>query len=83
MSEGYNIVVCIKQVPETTEVDFDEETGRLKREGVAAVINPFDEYAIEEGLKIKEAHGGTVLGAEGNDARSCTVWVPSATPWLR
>ncbi|TRO62842.1 electron transfer flavoprotein subunit beta, partial [Candidatus Bathyarchaeota archaeon] len=43
MSEGYNIVVCIKQVPETTEVDFDEETGRLKREGVAAVINPFDE----------------------------------------
>jgi electron transfer flavoprotein alpha/beta subunit len=60
MSEGLNIVVCIKQVPETTEVDFDEETGRLKREGVAAVINPFDEYAIEEGLKIKDAHGGTV-----------------------
>jgi electron transfer flavoprotein beta subunit len=60
MSEGMNIVVCIKQVPETTEVDFDEETGRLKREGVAAVINPFDEYAIEEALKIKEAHGGRV-----------------------
>jgi electron transfer flavoprotein beta subunit len=60
MSEGLNIVVCIKQVPETTEVEFDEETGRLKREGVAAVINPFDEYAIEEGLKIKEAYGGTV-----------------------
>jgi electron transfer flavoprotein beta subunit len=60
MSEGLNIIVCIKQVPETTEVDFDEETGRLKREGVAAVINPFDEYAIEEGLKIKETHGGTV-----------------------
>lgn len=55
-----NIVVCIKQVPETTEVEFDEETGRLKREGVAAVINPFDEYAIEEGLKIKEAYGGIV-----------------------
>jgi electron transfer flavoprotein beta subunit len=60
MSEGLNIVVCIKQVPETTEVEFDEETGRLKREGVAAVINPFDEYAIEEGLKIKESQGGTV-----------------------
>ncbi len=60
MSEGLNIVVCIKQVPETTEVEFDEETGRLKREGVSAVINPFDEYAIEEGLKIKENHGGTV-----------------------
>ncbi len=55
-----NIIVCIKQVPETTEVDFDEETGRLKREGVAAVINPFDEYAIEEGIRIREKHGGTV-----------------------
>lgn len=55
-----NIVVCIKQVPETTEVDFDEETGRLKREGVAAVINPFDEYAIEEALSIREKHGGKV-----------------------
>lgn len=55
-----NIIVCIKQVPETTEVDFDEETGRLKREGVAAIINPFDEFAIEEGLRIKEKHGGKV-----------------------
>ena len=60
MIEGINIVVCIKQVPETTEVEFDEETGRLKREGVAAIINPFDEYAIEEGLRIKETCGGTV-----------------------
>ena len=60
MSEGLNIVVCIKQVPETTEVKFDEETGRLIREGVAAVINPFDEIAIEEGLRIKEKHGGAV-----------------------
>jgi electron transfer flavoprotein beta subunit len=60
MSAGLNIVVCIKQVPETTEVNFDEETGRLIREGVAAVINPFDEIAIEEGLRIKEEHGGVV-----------------------
>jgi electron transfer flavoprotein beta subunit len=60
MSEDLNIIVCIKQVPETTEVEFDEETGRLIREGVAAVINPFDEYAIEEGLKIKEIYGGSV-----------------------
>jgi electron transfer flavoprotein beta subunit len=60
MGEGLDIIVCIKQVPETTEVDFDEETGRLIREGVAAVINPFDEYAIEEGLRIKERYGGSV-----------------------
>ncbi len=60
MSEALNVVVCIKQVPETTEVEFDEETGRLKREGVAAVINPFDEYAVETGLKLKERFGGVV-----------------------
>ena len=60
MSTGLNIVVCIKQVPETTEVEFDKETGRLKREAYAAVINPFDEFAIETGLKLKEKHGGVV-----------------------
>ena len=60
MSEGMNIIVCIKQVPDTPEVEFDEETGRLKREGVASVINPFDEYAIEEGIRLKEKYGGTV-----------------------
>ena len=53
MSEGLNIVVCIKQVPETTEVEFDEETGRLQREGIDSVVNPFDEYALEEGLRLK------------------------------
>jgi len=60
MNESLNIVFCIKQVPETTEVQFDEETGRLKREGVAAIINPFDEYAIEEALRLREKHGGVV-----------------------
>lgn len=60
MSEGLNIIVCIKQVPETTEVEFDEETGTLKREGIAAVVNPFDEYAVEEGLRLREKYGGNV-----------------------
>lgn len=60
MTEGLNIIACIKQVPETTEVDFDEETGTLKREGIAAVVNPFDEYAVEEGLRLRERYGGKV-----------------------
>lgn len=60
MDRGLNIIVCIKQVPETTEVEIDPETGRLRREGVAAVINPFDEYAIEEGIRLKERYGGRV-----------------------
>ena len=55
-----NIIVCIKQVPDTTNVQIDSETGRLKRDGVESIINPFDEYAIEEGVRIKERVGGKV-----------------------
>lgn len=53
-----NIIVCIKQVPNTTNVQIDHETGRLKREGVESIINPFDEYAIEEAVRLKERLGG-------------------------
>jgi electron transfer flavoprotein beta subunit len=55
-----NIVVCIKQVPGTTQVKINPETGTLIRDGVEAVVNPFDEYAIEEALRIKERIGGVV-----------------------
>jgi electron transfer flavoprotein beta subunit len=55
-----NIVVCIKQVPGTTKVKINPETGTLIRDGVEAVVNPFDEYAIEEALRIKEKTGGAV-----------------------
>jgi electron transfer flavoprotein beta subunit len=55
-----NIIVCIKQVPGTTNVSIDEKTNTLKREGVEAIINPFDEYAIEEGVRLKEKTGGRV-----------------------
>lgn len=54
------IVVCIKQVPDTTDVKINQETNTLIREGVKSIINPFDMYAIEEGLLLKEAHGGSV-----------------------
>lgn len=54
------IVVCIKQVPDTTEVRLDPKTNTLIREGVPSIINPFDMYAIEEGLRLKEKYGGTV-----------------------
>lgn len=53
-----NIVVCIKQVPGTTEVKINEKTNTLIREGVESIINPFDMYAIEEGIRIKERLGG-------------------------
>jgi electron transfer flavoprotein beta subunit len=55
-----NIIVCIKQVPETQEVRLDPVTHTLKREGVKAIINPFDLYALEEGLRVKDTQGGRV-----------------------
>ncbi len=55
------IVVCIKQVPDTTDVKIDPETHTLMREGVDAIINPFDMYAIEEAIRIRERVGGTVV----------------------
>ncbi|MBU1727451.1 MAG: electron transfer flavoprotein subunit beta/FixA family protein [Candidatus Omnitrophica bacterium] len=55
-----NIIVCIKQVPETTEVRINPETNTLIREGVKSIINPFDMYAIEEGVRLKEKFGGKV-----------------------
>jgi len=55
-----NILVCIKQVPGTTAVEIDEETGVLKRDGVESKMNPYDLYAIEEALKLRERYGGNV-----------------------
>ena len=55
-----NIIVCVKQVPETTEVKIDPKTNTLIREGITNILNPFDAYAIEEGLQIREKMGGKV-----------------------
>ncbi len=54
------VFVCIKQVPDTTQVKINPETNTLIREGVASIINPFDMYAIEEGIRVKEKHDCTV-----------------------
>lgn len=55
-----HIIVCIKQVPETSNVQMDERTGTMLREGVESIINPLDLYAVELALELKEAHGGRV-----------------------
>ena len=55
-----NIVVCLKQVPGTTEVKIDPATNSLIRQGIPNIINPFDTYALEEAVRIKEKHGGKV-----------------------
>lgn len=52
------IIVCIKQVPDTANVKLDPETHTLKREGVESIINPFDLFALEAGLRLREQAGG-------------------------
>lgn len=56
-----NIVVTVKQVPETGSVKMDPETGTMIRADASAVVNPLDLYAIETALRIREDHGGTVM----------------------
>ncbi len=55
-----NILVCIKQVPDTTEIKINPETNTLMREGVPSIVNTFDAYALELGVRLKEKHGGKV-----------------------
>ncbi|NBF00126.1 electron transfer flavoprotein subunit beta/FixA family protein [Nonomuraea sp. KC401] len=56
-----NIVVCVKQVPDTaTERKLRSDDNTLDRDAADGVVNELDEYAVEEALKLKEAHGGEV-----------------------
>ncbi len=74
------ICVCIKQVPATTEVKINPETNTLVREGVDSQINPFDLYALEEAVRVKER-----LVAEGQEATVTVVTkgLPQAEEILR
>jgi electron transfer flavoprotein alpha/beta subunit len=56
-----NIIVCLKQVPDTNEVKIDPVKGTLIREGVPSIINPDDRNALEEALKIKDANPDTKI----------------------
>lgn len=48
-------IVCIKQVPDTTEVEVDRERGTIIRDGVPSILNPFDEFALNVAIKLKES----------------------------
>ena len=56
-----DILVCVKQVPDTTEVKIDPKTNTLIRQGVPSIVNPFDKNAVEAALQLKEKHGGKVV----------------------
>ena len=49
-----NFLVCVKQVPDTTEIRIDPETNTLIRKGVPSIVNPFDGYALEMAARIKD-----------------------------
>jgi len=55
------IVVCVKQVPDTTEVRIDPETNTLMRQGVPSILNPYDAHAVEAAARLKEKYGGEVI----------------------
>lgn len=55
------IAVCLKQVPDTTELKLDPVHNTLIREGVEAVLNPLDEFPLEAALRLREANGGEVV----------------------
>ena len=50
------IVACIKQVPDTTQVQIDPVTNTLVREGIPFIVNPYDTHALEESLRLKDSH---------------------------
>jgi electron transfer flavoprotein beta subunit len=55
------IVACIKQVPDTTQVQIDPVTNTLVREGIPFIVNPYDTHALEEALRLKDRFGCTVV----------------------
>ena len=59
-----NILVCIKQVPGSSNVEVDPVTGVLKRDGVASKMNPYDLYGIEMAVALKEKYGKTRRSAQ-------------------
>ncbi|KDR95724.1 electron transfer flavoprotein beta subunit [Peptoclostridium litorale DSM 5388] len=71
-----NIIVCVKQVPATNEVRMNEKTNTIIREGVESIINPYDMYALEEGIRIREKAG------EGR-VTALSMGIPSVTEMLR
>lgn len=55
-----HIVVCIKQVPDSAQIRVHPVTNTIMRQGVPAIINPYDLFALEQALRLKDKHGGTV-----------------------
>ena len=55
-----NVIVCLKQVPDSKNIKIDPDTNTLQRQGVESIVNPFDLYALEAALRIKDEFHGNV-----------------------
>ncbi len=70
------IIVCVKQVPDTTEIKIDPKTNTLIREGVESILNPYDQFAVEESVRIRDLAGEgkiTVISMGPPQARSALM----------
>ncbi len=77
MDRGIRSIVCIKQVPEIGDVRLDPKTHTLIRENVSSIINPFDLFAVEEAVRIKERYGGTVTAVTMGPSQAEDVLITS------
>ena len=64
------IIVCVKQVPGTSNVEMDAETGVIKRDSIKGKLNPFDLFALEQALTLKERVGGSVVALSMGPAQA-------------
>lgn len=67
------VVVCIKQVPDSTNVRIDPRTNTLMREGVESILNPFDAFALEQGLALKDALGVRLVAVSMGPPQAAAV----------
>lgn len=77
-----NILVCVKQVPNTKHMTIDPETHRLVRHGITSILNPSDRYVLEKALRMRDLYGGTVtvisMGAPQAQEVLVSAWLVGA-----
>ncbi|MHA2008971.1 MAG: electron transfer flavoprotein subunit beta/FixA family protein [Promethearchaeota archaeon] len=66
-------IVCVKQVPETNDLNIDPEAKKVLKAGVSTIINPFDQFALEEAIKIQNAEDEIVAISIGNPETKSTL----------
>ena len=79
------VISCVKQVPDTTQVQIDPVTNTLVREGIPFIMNPYDTHALEESLRLKDRFGVKAItlsmgppNAEATLRKACAVGVDRA-----